>query len=118
MAQGWRGIRRPIKYLAEFAEVQKLVEWVKEAMRTHMVDGNALDEMDAYHLSIMPNSNASWYMQMKAYGNHYKAIRETNVNTNGNLWLWSGMSVLIGTRAKWSVCTYLGPCSTWELYKI
>jgi hypothetical protein len=27
-----RGIRGPIKYLAEFAKVQELVEWVKEAM--------------------------------------------------------------------------------------
>jgi hypothetical protein len=53
-----RGIRGPIKYLVEFAKVQELVEWVKEAMRTHMANGNALDEMDAYHLSIMPNFDA------------------------------------------------------------
>ncbi len=54
-----REIRRPIKHLAKFAEVQELVEWVKEAMRTHMANANALDEMDAYHLSIMPNFDAS-----------------------------------------------------------
>jgi len=50
-------------------------------MRTHMANGNVLDEMDAYHLSIKPNSDASRYTQMKAYGNHYRVIGETNVNT-------------------------------------
>ncbi len=50
-------------------------------MRTHMANGNVLDEMDAYHLLIKPNSDASQYMQMKAYGNHYRVIGETNVNT-------------------------------------
>ncbi len=46
-----------------------------------MTDGNVLDEMDACHLSIKPNSDASQYMRMKAYGNHYRVIGETNVNT-------------------------------------
>jgi len=43
-------------------------------VRTHMVDGNVLDEMDVYHLSIKPNFDASRYMLMKAYGNHYRVI--------------------------------------------
>ncbi len=54
-----RGIKGPIKYFVEFAQVQELVEWVKEAVQTHMADGNMLDEMDAYHLSITPNFDAS-----------------------------------------------------------
>ncbi len=50
-------------------------------MRTHMADGNVLDEVDAYHLSIKPNFDASRYTRMKAYGNHCKVIEETDVNT-------------------------------------
>jgi hypothetical protein len=46
-----------------------------------MANGNVLDEMDAYHLSIKPSSDASRYTLMKAYGNHYRVIGETNVNT-------------------------------------
>jgi hypothetical protein len=45
-----------------------------------MADGNVLDEMDAYHLLIKPSSDASQYTHMKAYGNHYRVIGETNVN--------------------------------------
>ncbi len=50
-------------------------------MQTHMADGNVLDEMDAYHLLIKLSSDASRYMRMKAYGNHYRVIGKTNVNT-------------------------------------
>ncbi len=46
-----------------------------------MANGNVLDEMDAYHLSIKPSSDASQYTRMKAYGNHYRVIGETNVST-------------------------------------
>lgn len=76
-----RGTRGPIKYPIKLVEMQELAEWVREVVRTHMVDGNVLDEMDAYHLSIKPSSDASQYMRMKAYGNYYKVIGETNVNT-------------------------------------
>ncbi len=69
-----RGTERPIKYPVKLAEVQELAEWVREAVRTHMANGNVLDEMDAYHLLIKPSSNAFQYMQMKAYGNHYRII--------------------------------------------
>jgi hypothetical protein len=78
-----RGTGGPIKYHVELAEVQELAEWVKEVVRTHMADGNVLDEMDAYHLSIKPNSNASHYTWMKAYGNHYRVIGETSINPSG-----------------------------------
>ncbi len=50
-------------------------------MRTHMANGNVLDETDAYHLSIKPSYDVSQYTWMKAYGNHYRVIGETNVNT-------------------------------------
>jgi hypothetical protein len=76
-----RGTGGPIKYPVELAKVQELAEWVREAVRTHMANGNVLDEMDAYHLSIKPSSDASRYTRMKAYGNHYRVIGETNVNT-------------------------------------
>ncbi len=76
-----RGIGGPIKYLVKLVEMHELVEWVREAVRTHMANGNVLDEMDAYHLSIKPNFVSSQYMQIKAYGNHYRVIGETNVNT-------------------------------------
>ncbi len=76
-----RGTGGPIKYPVELAEMQELAEWVREAVRTHMANGNVLDEMDAYHLSIKPSSDASRYTRMKAYGNHYRVIGETNVNT-------------------------------------
>jgi hypothetical protein len=65
--------------------VQELAEWVREVMRTHMANDNALDEMDAYHLSIKPNFNAFRYTWMKANGNHYMVIGETDVKHNGNL---------------------------------
>ncbi len=61
--------------------MQELAEWVREAVRTHMANGNVLDEMDAYHLSIKLSFDASLYTRMKAYGNHYRVIGETNVNT-------------------------------------
>ncbi len=48
-----------IKYPIELAEMQELAKWVREAVRTHMANGNVLDEMDAYHLSIKPSSDAS-----------------------------------------------------------
>jgi hypothetical protein len=54
-----RGARGPIKYPVELVEVQELAEWVREAVRTHMANGNVLDEMDAYHLSIKPSYDAS-----------------------------------------------------------
>jgi hypothetical protein len=76
-----RGRRGPIKYPIKLVEVQELPEWVKEVVRTHMANGNVFDEMDVYHLSIKPNYDASQYTRMKAYGNHYKVIGETNVNT-------------------------------------
>jgi hypothetical protein len=76
-----RRTRGFIKYHVKLAKVQELAEWVREAMQTHMAYGNMLDEMDAYHLPINPNSDASRYTQMKAYGNHYRVIGETNVNT-------------------------------------
>jgi hypothetical protein len=50
-------------------------------MQTHMVDGNVLDEMDAYHSSISPSFDVFRYMRMKAYGNYYRVVGETNVNT-------------------------------------
>jgi hypothetical protein len=46
-----------------------------------MPDGNVLDKMDGYHLSIKPRFDASQYTRMNAYGNHYKVIGETDVNT-------------------------------------
>jgi hypothetical protein len=45
-----------------------------------MADGNVFDEMDAYHLSIKPKFDASQYTRMKANGNHFKVIGETDVN--------------------------------------
>ncbi len=71
-----RGTRGPIKYHVKLVEVQELAKWVREVVRTHMAYGNVLNEMDAYHLSIKPSSDASQYMQMKAYGNHYRVIGE------------------------------------------
>jgi hypothetical protein len=42
------GLGGPIKYPVKLAEVQELAEWVREAVRTHMANGNVLDEMDHY----------------------------------------------------------------------
>ncbi len=83
-----RGRRGPIKYPIKLVEVQELPEWVKEVVRTHMANGNVFDEMDVYHLSIKPNYDASQYTRMKAYGNHYKVIGETNVNTMATYDCW------------------------------
>jgi hypothetical protein len=54
-----RGTGGPMKYPVNLAEVQELAEWVREAVRTHMANGNVLDEMDAYHLSSKPSFDAS-----------------------------------------------------------
>ncbi len=71
-----------MEFPLEFQEMQNLVSWVREAIRSHLTQGGVFEDQDALHLSIFPSLLASRYTKMKSYGNHYIVFIDTYGNTS------------------------------------
>jgi len=60
------------------------VSWIRNVIRTQLAEGNILDDMDVYHLSMKPKFEAFKYTKMKAYGNQLGLSKKTILH-NGSL---------------------------------
>jgi len=74
-----------VEYTANLSEVLDLASCVHEEIRSHITQDKQIKDIDALHLSIQPQFYASSYMQIQAYGNHFKMWRYPYKHPNGHI---------------------------------
>jgi hypothetical protein len=79
---GHRTRSKHVEFPPELQKVQNLASWVREAIWSHITQGDMLEDQDALHLLVLPSPFASRYTRMKAYGNHYRVSINTTDNTS------------------------------------